>query len=141
MKVNSDTLNDMRSRYYVETVFENDECVICKISDDRDEKIAKKGDYIRIDAAMNYWGKITVDYGGGNLSKYNYNANIDHISVEAPNTDFPEVTITFDNYKGETTKINSIVYVNDGSNVQLAPSNKSELKVNIINEVGTSTEP
>lgn len=141
MKVNSDTLNDMRSRYYVETVFENDECVICKISDDRDEKIAEKGDYIRIDAAMNYWGKITVDYGGGNLSKYNYNANIDHISVEAPNTDFPEVTITFDNYKGETTKINSIVYVNDGSNVQLAPSNKSELKVNIINEVGTSTEP
>ena len=141
MKVNSDMLNDMRSRYYVETVFENDECVICKISDDRDEKIAKKGDYIRIDAAMNYWGKITVDYGGGNLSKYNYNANIDHISVEAPNTDFPEVTITFDNYKGETTKINSIVYVNDGSNVQLAPSNKSELKVNIINEVGTSTEP
>ena len=141
MKVNSDTLNDMRSRYYVETVFENDECVICKISDDRDEKIAKKGDYIRIDAAMNYWGKITVDYGGGNSTKYNYNANIDHISVEAPNTDFPEVTITFDNYKGETTKINSIVYVNDGSNVQLAPSNKSELKVNIINEVGTSTEP
>ena len=141
MKVNSDTLNDMRSRYYVETVFENDECVICKISDDRDEKIAKKGDYIRIDAAMNYWGKITVDYGGGNSTKYNYNANIDHISVEAPNTDFTEVTITFDNYKGETTKINSIVYVNDGSNVQLAPSNKSELKVNIINEVGTSTEP
>lgn len=141
MNVCSDTLNNMKSKYYVETVFENSECKVCKISNDRDERIEKTGNYIYISAAMNYWGKITIDCGNNTIYKYNYNANMGHIYIEIPDINITDLNIKFDNYIGEITDIKRVIYCKKGEKTELYPENKSGINLDIQNDEGISEEP
>ena len=131
MRALSGALEDIKLKYFCEVLYQNNQCSLYRIYENRDEMIAQQGDYLIINAFMPYWGEIRVTYNDETVQTSKYTCMYDHVAIPAPK-DVTSVTVEFLNFEDNISEVKGINLYADGKNIDLMTTDKIQLR--IINE-------